>query len=335
MRLAARLSLVLLTCLPASSAPLFSQQSIDRPSFSVTQAGAPPVAGVVFSDRFEYEVSRSDPGAAQIFIKNGWSGAKTSQDRPGARGYLYTTNSIPGYSGAFPGGGSRVLAMEALPQTLGGQTDFYLQLGGSGAQYANYIPGDVWMQFWIYPLRDASHPSQFGTRDKFLYACNTDYPCHSHTWMVMAGSPTYNPNNMFPLGHPSRGEFLWILRQADGVSQIVNTTGDPDARGNVGSHNPKEWMRPNRWTLVKMHFNTSATAGNSWEVWLRPMGGSWTKVSEWIGGRTRGFTWDIPAASVGGHRVLRMPTTVDNNFWLYMDDYVIARTEAALPVYPQ
>ena len=94
-------------------------------------------------------------------------------------------------------------------------------------------------------------------------------------------------------------------------------------------------MRPNRWTLVKMHFNTSATTGNPWEVWLRPMGGSWSKVSEWIGGRTRGFTWDIPAASVGGHRVLRMPTTVDNNFWLYMDDYVIARTEAALPVYPQ
>lgn len=292
-------------------------------------------ARVVFMDRFEYSVSRSDPNAAQQFVDNGWSHAKTSQNSPGARGYLYTTSSIAGYTGAFPGtSSSRVLALEALPQTLGGQTDFYLGLGnGSSAAYDDYIPGDVWFQFWIYPQHTASAPSTFSTREKFLYACNTDYPCNSHLWMMMSGSASYNPDNMFPLGEPTQGQFLWTLRQSAGVSQIVNSLGDPYAQGNIGQPNPTEWMRPNRWTLVKMHFNTTRTSGNSWEMWLRPQGGQWTKEAEWIGGQTPGFTWNIPSASVGGHRVLRMPSTVDHDYHMFMDDFVMATSESDLPVY--
>ena len=34
--------------------------------------------------------------------------------------------------------------------------------------------------------------SQFGTREKFLYVCNTDYPCDSHKWMIMSGLDTDN-----------------------------------------------------------------------------------------------------------------------------------------------
>jgi len=98
--------------------------------------------------------------------------------------------------------------------------------------------------------------------------------------------------------------------------------------------NQTEWVKRNRWTLVKMHFNTTRTSGNSWEAWVRPYGGAWTKVSEWIGGQTPGFTWDIPSASVGGHRVLRMPSTVNGNYWMYMDDFVIATSEEDLPNYP-
>ena len=292
-------------------------------------------ARVVFSDRFEYAVGRSDSNAAQLFVQNGWSHAKTQQNSSGAHGYLYTTASIPGFTGSFPGtNSSRVLAIEALPETLGGQTDFYLGLGnGSSSAYDDYIPGDVWFQFWIYPLQSGSNTSTFGTREKFLYVCNTDYPCNSHLWMVMSGPLTYNPSNPYPLGDPSQGQFLWATRQAAGVSDIVNSLGDPYAPGNIGSPNPTEWMRPNRWTLVKMHFNTTRTSGNSWEVWVRPQGGGWTKVSEWIGGQTPGFTWNIPSASVGGHRVLRMPTTVDHDYRLFMDDFTMATLESDLPTY--
>ena len=194
----------------------------------------------------------------------------------------------------------------------------------------------MWFQFWIYPLHSGSETSQFSTREKFFYVCNTDYPCDSHKWMIMSGSATYNANNMFPLGDPAQGQFFWTLRQSAGVSEIINrNAGSPDLiNGAIGSPNPVEWMRPNRWTLVKMHFNTTATTGNSWEVWLRPYRGGWTKVSEWIGGRTPGFTWNIPSASVGGHRVLRMPTTVGYDYSMYMDDFVMATAESDLPVYP-
>ena len=300
-------------------------------------------ARVVFSDRFEYDVSRSDPNAANLFVQNGWSHAKTQQTTNGAHGWLYTVTSIPGYNGPFPGTNStRVLALEARPRAFAPppgtdfyQTDFYLQYGnGSSSASDDAIPGDVWFQFWIYPLYSSSAPSSFGSRDKFLYACNTDYPCHSHLWMIMSTSGTNNPDNNTPFGDPSQGQFLWLLRNSAGVSQITNTTGDPYSESAIGSPNPTEWMRPNRWTLVKMHFNTTRTTGNSWEVWLRPYGGRWTKVSEWIGGTTPGFTWNIPSEYVGGHRVLRMPTTVDHDYWLYMDDYVMATSESDLPVYP-
>ena len=295
---------------------------------------APPIPPIHFDD-FEYVAGRDDPNATQIFQSHGWATAKTQQNSPNARGYLYTTNSIPGYSGSFPSGGSRVLAIEALPGTLNGQTDFYLQMGGGTV---DYIPGDVWFQFWVYPQNYGTQMSRYGTRNKFLYACNGSYPCHSALWMVSQGSPNYtDPDNMFPLGNPSNGEFLWNL--SSGVSSFTYTGGDPYATDQVGQTDISDWMRPNRWTLVKMHFNTTSTTGNSWEMWMRPYGGQWLKTAEWIGGVTPNFTWDISAEHVGGHTVLRMPTTVGAttgqwyDYWIYMDDFVMADSEAALPTY--
>lgn len=303
--------------------------------------GSNPRAVMRFMDRFEYAVDRSDAGASAIFRQAGWSAAKTQQSA-NANGYLYTTTSIPGYNGPFPGlDSSRVLAIEARPGTLQGQTDFYLQLGnGDLASFDDYIPGDVWFQFWIYPQNYGDQISRYGTRNKFLYACNAPYPCHSHLWMMEQGASAYNPHNGYPLGNPSTGGFLWNVKDNDGAS-VINYTrgGDPSSADSLGQNDLSEWMRPNRWTLVKMHFNTTATTGNSWEMWLRPQGGVWTKASEWIGGRTPGFTWDIPSGSVGGHRVLRMPTTVGApssqwyDYWMYMDDFAMATTEQDLPVY--
>lgn len=304
--------------------------------------GSDTRATLRFTDRFEYAVGRSDANAAELFRQNGWTAAKTQQSA-NAHGFLYTVTSIPGFTGAFPGtNSSRVLAIEALPGTLQGQTDFYLQLGnGDSAAYDDHIPGDVWFQFWVYPQNYGSQLSRYGTRNKFLYVCNAPYPCHSHLWMMEQGAAAYNPHNTYPLGSPSNGGFLWNVKDNDGASTIVYSGGDdPSVADSLGQTNLSEWMRPNRWTLVKIHFNTTATTGNSWEMWLRPYGGGWTKVTEWIGGRTPGFRWDIPSASVGGHRVLRMPTTVGAptsqwyDYWMYMDDFAMATTEQDLTVYP-
>jgi len=296
---------------------------------------------VVFRDNFEYAVGRNDTNAPSIFISRGWNGAKTQQTASGAKGYLYTTTNIPGFTGPFPGANSsRVLAIEALPGTFNQQTDFYLELGDGGrASYDDFIPGDVWFQFWVYSQDYGDQRSTYPTRSKFFYVCNTAYPCHSHLWMIGQGPQTYDPSNWLPLGSPSQGEFFFQMSSASGASVINYALGDPYTTSSVGSLNASEWVKRNRWTLVKMHFNTTRTSGNSWEVWMRPYGGAWTKVSEWIGGRTPGFTWDIPSASVGGHRVLRMPSTVgreglDTDYWMYMDDFVIATSESDLPVYP-
>ncbi len=300
-------------------------------------------AQLVFFDNFEYVVNRSDSNARELFMQNGgWSHVKTMQSASGARGFFYTVTSIPGFLGQFPGtNSSRVLIIEALPETYQGQTDLYLQLGnGESAAYDDYIPADVWFQFWAYPQYYGTQLSRWRGDDKFLYVCNTNYPCHSHLWMLQWGPKTYNPYfGTNTLGIPSNGEFNWLMRNSAGVGSIVYSPASVFNQEKLGPQDLTQWMKPNQWTLVKLHFVTSSTSGNSWEVWLRPYGGQWTKVSEWIGGTTPDFTWTIPSGSEGGHRVLRMPTTVGGtgrdwfDSWLYIDDFAVASSEDDLPTY--
>jgi len=300
-----------------------------------TQACTPPGEGVVFQDRFEYVSERAATSDA-AFRAAGWNNAKSHGFASGARGYVYTTASIPGFTGAFPGGGSRVLALEGLAQTLQGQTDFYLQVGNE--QTPERIPGDVWFQFWVYP-QDALDQRSFHTlRNKFFYASNDAFPSHSHKWMLGSKPFTYNPLLQFPHGNPSAT--FWItLSSAAGVSNLVyaGPGADPDISDEIGPQALTHELTPNRWWLVKMHMDTSTTAGQ-WQMWIKAPGGAWQTVADWRHG-VNGLTWTIPAASVGGHRMLRIPTTVGSagtdlrDYWMYLDDFVIARTEAALPVY--
>lgn len=297
-------------------------------------------AALVFIDRFEYDVSRTNPNAVDLFRQQGWATAKTQQSPSnGANGYLYTVTSIPGYSGPLPGNNSsRVLAIEALPGTLQGQTDFYLQLGTGQVQ--NAIPGDVWIQFWLYPQDSGSQRSRY-TSNKFFYVCKDAYPCHSHTWMLIQGAQNFHASNSFPYGETAAGNFMWAAASSAGASNIsyAGPGADVYASSSLGHNRSPMGMERNRWTLVKMHFNTTRTSGNSWEMWMRTYGGNWTKTAEWIGGVTPGFTWNIPSGSVGGHASMRMPTTVgrpDNqwyDYWMYMDDFAMATMESDLPTY--
>lgn len=299
-------------------------------------------AEIRLRDNFEYAVDRTTAGDANKFQSVGkWGAVKainasdSNGNQQGGAGYLYTVTSIPGFSGSFPGASSsRVACVEVLARTYNTQTDFYLQLG-DGTE--NFIPGKVWFQYWMYVNHYGTQRSVLHTRNKWMYPCNTNYPCTSSgRWMIQIGATSYNPYNTAPYGDPSNGHVFFNTRD--------NTTGRPfysQSPGNenkLGQTDVGRSITPNAWYLVKMHFDTSTTSNNRWEMWIRPVGGSFTKIVEWIGGTTPNFTWT--QTSGGGHKYLRIPTTFPGNnveifydAWIYLDDFVMATSEADLPTY--
>lgn len=313
----------------------------------------------LFFDDFEYVASRDDADVVSVFQnEGGWEWAKTVQaGETGAKGYVHTVDSIPGYSGPFPGLGSQtVLCMEALPTSLGDhdsdfwgdwQTDFYLQYGDTQGP-ADAIPADVWFQFWVYPTGGYDHGM------KFLYPCNGDYPCQDLNWLLSVGTTSATPlhHQVLPDGTinelqldppPNQLPAPHVFLQARGTGAEYQPANPHAYHGpTLGQSDVAELMQANRWTLVKIHFDTSGAQG-TYEAWMRPRGGSWTKVVEWIDNSTPDFTW--PLAAPGGHRVLRMPTTVGSQRVLegypdwsydsltYMDDFAMAVAEADLPAY--
>lgn len=300
-----------------------------------TNPTTPPSGDVVILDDAEYDMPRTG-GTDAPFRAKGWNGAKTTGlGGNGAGGYIYTVTTIPGFTGTFPGGGSRVLALEARPTTSGGQTDFYLQLGNENTP--DKIPSDVWIQFWVYPQDHAAsgQASLHWNRNKFLYFARQTYPSHDHQYMVNATATSSNPLN---LGHtiPSPGFYI-TTSSADGGTTL-NYTGpgaDPHTANIIGPQTTDGYIPPNRWTLIKMHY----TPAGSWEMWTRTTTTPFVKVADWRNG-VGGLTWTVPNTS--GHRMMRMPTTVGHasgdptqafDYWLYMDDFMITRTEASLRVY--
>ncbi len=307
------------------------------------KAANPDPAKILFADYFEYEARKFDRSAAKIFIdKGGWNNVKTQQSNGSGFGYLYTTNKIPGYTGNFPGRESRsVLAIEALPQNFGGQTDFYLEYGCVECP-KDTIPADVWFQFWIYSNHYKSssngkrQDSQYSFKNKFLYPCNSNYPCSSHKWLVWIGSANPQSSDLLADGN------AYLFLRDSYVGSPRNNLAESGNESKLGQSLTSEHIAANRWTLVKIHIDTSNNRGNRFETWMKPLGGDWVKVSEWIDGKTAGFNWHIPENRVGGHRVLRMPTTFPGgigrgdqllNAWIYIDDFVMTNSEQALPRY--
>jgi hypothetical protein len=298
-------------------------------------------AGVTHFDDFEYTLDRdsaSDPtGVNNAFVnQGGWSYVKAVNITGSHNGYLYTVDAIPGYSGSFPGNNStRVLAIEARPGSMGSQTDFYLQYGGDSAT-TDTVPANVWFQFWIYPNYyddPADINDQLSTYDgrfKFIYPCKSTYPCTEGNlnWLYTLGYTTGEPH------WANEDQRELYMTTVDPFNLYIDYQLAPDYNQfKLGQTDVGENLTPNRWTLVKIHIDTSTTSG-SYEAWLKPLGGSWVKVAEWIDGETPDFSWIIPAEDVGGHRVLRMPTTIDDvDSWLYLDDFAMAISEEDLPVY--
>jgi len=297
---------------------------------------------VTFYDDFNYTVDRSDSaditGINNPFTNmGGWGRVKAENVTGSYNGYLYTVSQIPGYSGSFPGRNStKVLAIESRPASMSGQSDYYLQYGDENAAMET-VPGNVWFQFWLYsnryddPTDVNDQLSLYDNRFKFIYPCKGPYPCSQSTmnWLNTFGMTT--------------GEPYWANQ--DNTEIFINTI-DPFNTSidyqlapewnqfKLGQTDVSENVTPNRWTLVKIHYDTSTSSG-TFEAWMKPLGGQWVKVADWVDGVTPDFSWTIAAENVGGHRVFRMPTTVDGfDSWLYMDDFAMATSDADLPVYP-
>jgi len=319
-------------------------------------ADCPDYPNTVFCDDFEYEVGREDLNARELFVGRGWSHAKIQQSASGARGYIYTVDTIPGYQGSFPGMNSNnVLAIEAKPNTLQGQTDFYLQLGsGNGA--VGQIPANHWYQFWVYAQNYGNQQSRF-TQGKFLYPNRaTNYPAtvsnQGYVYIVGADKRSKTPLEISPCG----------VEDNIGCPNAFFGTGWNAEAGDVNNHvdynqnklhaNLAEnfHLQDNTWVLVKIHIDLSGNdprtpAGQGvYEQWIRPLGGSWLKTSEYLGGVTQvnGQTLQFIPPYTDGFRMLRMPTTVGAttsakgdwfDYWVYMDDFTIAASESDLPVY--
>lgn len=301
-------------------------------------AGAPS-PDLLFFDDYEYVVDRDDAAGRELFAAQGYPWSKSETWDEGASGYIYTTTTIDGHSEPFPGfGSSRVLALEARNGTFGGQTDFYLEIGDATGS-TEQIPGNVWLQFWVLLNHAGEEQSLIYSNEKFLYPCRAEYPCHDLRWLVTFGVNSYQPFNE-SLGMSS-GDGAFIANIADTTNaEIINPPAPEWDRWKLGHTDTSERIVSNRWTLVRIHFDTSTTSGR-YEAWMRGYGGAWVQIARWIDGEG-GFEWNIAPDAVGGHRTLRMPTTIGNfvegrpnhDLWMYLDDFAMAGTMDALPVYP-
>jgi hypothetical protein len=295
---------------------------------------------LLFFDDFDYVINRTGTGQEAAFVSNGgWTGAKLEQDQSSANILMYTVSSIPGFAGTFPGAGSHALCMESIVGQQG-QSDGYLQLGFNTD---DFIPPNVWFQYWVYHQNDAGsgQESLWVSRSKWIYATNESggaYPSHSHRWMISLTSVSGPP--LYILGGDDTPAEIpnLVLASAAGLSTIAWTgpgfeVGDNDS---LGPQNTTERLVTNRWTLVKMNIDTS-TMTPRYRLWLRAQGDpDFTLVSDWQHG-VNDLSWTY--ASAGGHKAFRWPSTLGDvsepheDAWIYFQDFAMADAEADLPTY--
>ena len=304
---------------------------------------ASAIAEVRIRDNFEYVVTRDQIGKAAAFAANGgWDYAKSNPEAARACGYIYTTNAIPGYSGAFPGtNSSRVLAMEFLPRSMNClvgtswyQTDAYLQKGGESAAQ-NTIPPNTWYQFWIYINNSGTQQTRWdGQGTKWLYPCINGAPTctgSNISFLYLLKQNSYNPYSS-----TATGADAYIELEGFGASYAPGGPSPEDRKlgHNVAPGTGK--LVANTWILVKVHIDLSGSQG-VYQEWHKTVGGSFVQTANWVGGVTSGFVWPLsglnPSRSVG-QKSLKLGTTWNNyDGWIYLDDFVMATSEADLPVY--
>lgn len=299
----------------------------------------PAFAFVIFQDGFEYIAPL--PGDNQVsnaWISHGWNFAKDEAIWPGdgcsagAKGYLTTETSIPGYNGSFPGkigGSSRVVKFylrsgTCFAQTGYGQTDVWLKAQGSDN---TYIPQNVWYQFWIYINHYGSEVSGIPNYCKLLYPSHDGaYPNIDIPYLVTIGGAYCNASGTW-----YHDPFSDWPPASQGAALIYNhqSAGGADSGINDTSH----YIATNAWHLVKIHIDHTTQYG-TYKQWIDGNVVINNTNENWAQGGA--VDWQH------GHRSVMLipqwpgnPNDIKVDAWVYFDDFVIATTEADLPTYGQ
>jgi hypothetical protein len=313
----------------------------------------------MFFDDFDYVVTADvaqgaanraalwDAGYSRIKAMNvdtAAQGGQSTQTGGGGRIYTVDVSAIPGHVGPAPGSTARALCINSLAGTTMAQTDFYFQLG----RQLGDIPANVYFQFWVYVARSGTQLSAFHSREKFIYPTRNTYPAtlanNGGHWIFELASSSSNPAN---LQAPAAGDVYALARDGT-ITSSVPYWNNTDAIANgatnhLGQTDASQPMwRPNQWIETRIHFDTS-TANGVFEVWTRTAVTNWVKRVEWIGGTTIAgspFTWLIDPLFRDGHAAIRIPTTLPgpnttalHDAWIYLQDFAMASSVAALPTY--
>jgi hypothetical protein len=318
--------LLLITSLlsPCFAPAAFAQVRPNAPNPFLVEGGTTVPTGPsapLFSDNFEYDVSRTGTAALSAFSARGYTFMKSvNSGESGAAGFLYTRQDATLES--------RVLAVESRPASASvppgwsyGQTDYYLQIGQESGGEA--IPANLWLQFWTY----ATPESQFADRDKTLYPCRGSYPCQEGqwSWLFMWGSRGFQSTSG-PLANR-------VLALQGETADFRGAAEYPTNASKLFQNISSAPLLPSIWYQMRLHIDVSGAQG-VYEAWVRQRGQTtWTKLAEWVGGVTPNFQWPIPTSQRRGFGLMRFPTTVNGpgNSTTYMDDFVFGRSQADLP----
>lgn len=292
---------------------------------------------VIIRDNFEYAVDRDTSDKSAFVSTGGWTGWKSRPRDTGAAGFTYTTTSIPGFVGAFPGTSStRVLCSEHLPDTYGvEQSDTYLHFWGAGSGNQK-IPPTFYVQFWIYFQYYGDQLSRF-TAGKFIYPCGDDVSGGTCTtahvdWLVIfreafAGAPLES-------SVPAEAGHVYLWTDTQGMADYAYPGVEDANHWKLGPNQVNAataQFQPNTWYLVRMYYDFS-TNNPTHKMWRRTAAESeFTLLTDYVDGTTQYLTW-TPYTTSGYFGINLMEMNYDDA-WFYMDDFVIATTEADLPTY--
>lgn len=315
-------------------------------------------ATVIIQDDFEYEVGRATSDKSAFTSTGPWTAVKSLPAQSGACGYTYTTTSIPGYVGSFPGtSSSRVLVSEHLPYTnqctVGGtnthcptstppsawsgsggnwtQSDTYLTFYGA----TQVIPATFYVQFWLYLQNygtygvEGAQVSRF-TRGKFIYPCADNVgagTCSTgHLDWLTVFSDTYAGQPKGNIDAGSGNTYIYIDTTGNAIYNGENELGV----NQVSDANAK--FAANTWYLVRIYHDFS-TVNPTYRMWRRTAAESeFTLITEFIDGTTEGLTW-TPYSTTGDYRINLLEMNDCHDAFWYMDDFILATDIGDLPSY--